>query len=175
MVIAIFYWSSGQEILKPPGDQLTRIFQTGPGKLYSPWKPWIIVFSPEQMHAKCSLFLTIFEQIFCRIFYIKWSFGVQIERGDYFFLDIFSPINNKDLLLKGRMCSQMDNWLLIRRSSVWYSSPFFCWDWSWNILYMVILSFPLIQEGQLLFTGERMCSKYWLTISRSKSAQLKCG
>ena len=26
-----------------------------------------------------------------------------------------------------------------------------------------ILSLPLIQEGQLLVTSERMCTKYWLT------------
>ena len=25
-----------------------------------------------------------------------------------------------------------------------------------------IVSLPLIQEGQLLVTGERMCTKYWL-------------
>ena len=26
-----------------------------------------------------------------------------------------------------------------------------------------IVSLPLIQEGQLSITGERMCTKYWLT------------
>ena len=34
---------------------------------------------------------------------------------------------------------------------------------------------PLIQEGQLSVTGESMCTKYWLTLRRSKLAQEKCG
>ena len=40
-----------------------------------------------------------------------------------------------------------------------------------------ILSFllPLFQEGQLSVTGESMCTKYWLTVRRSKPAQEKCG
>ena len=39
-----------------------------------------------------------------------------------------------------------------------------------------ILSFllPLFQEGQLSVTGESMCTKYWLTLRRSKPAQEKC-
>ena len=28
---------------------------------------------------------------------------------------------------------------------------------------MAILSLPLIQVGQLSVTGEKMCTKYWLT------------
>ena len=30
-----------------------------------------------------------------------------------------------------------------------------------EIISMAILSFPLIQEGQLSVTGENMCTKYW--------------
>ena len=37
------------------------------------------------------------------------------------------------------------------------SATFFRGDWSWNIFY-VILSLPLIQEGQLSVSGERMCT-----------------
>ena len=41
---------------------------------------------------------------------------------------------------------------------------FFRADWSWNNLYgHSILSLSLIQEGHLSVTGERMCTKYWLT------------
>ena len=32
-----------------------------------------------------------------------------------------------------------------------------------EIISAAILSLPLIQEGQLSVTGERMCFKYWLT------------
>ena len=40
-----------------------------------------------------------------------------------------------------------------------------------------LLSFllPLFQERQLSVTGEGLCTKYWLTLRRSKSAQEKCG
>ena len=30
-----------------------------------------------------------------------------------------------------------------------------------EIIFTAILSLPLIQEGQLSVTGERMCTKYW--------------
>ena len=39
-----------------------------------------------------------------------------------------------------------------------------------EIISTAILSIPLIQVGQLSVTGERMCTKYWLTL-RSKPAQ----
>ena len=32
-----------------------------------------------------------------------------------------------------------------------------------EIFSAVILSFPLIQEGQLSVSSERMCAQYWLT------------
>ena len=32
-----------------------------------------------------------------------------------------------------------------------------------EIISLVILSLPLLQEGQLSVTGESMCTKYWLT------------
>ena len=39
-----------------------------------------------------------------------------------------------------------------------------------------ILSFLLlIQEGHLSVTGKSMCTKYWLTVRRSKLAKEKCG
>ena len=46
------------------------------------------------------------------------------------------------------------------------------WLWSGNILFIeidhgifstIILSLPLIQEGKLSVTCERMCTEYWLT------------
>ena len=44
------------------------------------------------------------------------------------------------------------------------SSPgptkFFCWDLAMKIS-ATILTLPLIQEGQLSVTGERMGTKYW--------------
>ena len=30
-----------------------------------------------------------------------------------------------------------------------------------EIIFMALLSLPLIQEGQLSVTGERICTKYW--------------
>ena len=36
------------------------------------------------------------------------------------------------------------------------------------------VSYSLIQEGQLSVTGERMRTKYSLTLMRSKPAQEKC-
>ena len=38
------------------------------------------------------------------------------------------------------------------------SATFFLGDWSWNIFSPVILPLPLIQEGQLSVSGERMCT-----------------
>ena len=38
------------------------------------------------------------------------------------------------------------------------SATFFRGDWSWNIFSTVILSLPLIQEGQLSVSGKRMCT-----------------
>ena len=43
---------------------------------------------------------------------------------------------------------------------------------SGNILLFLLL---LFQEGQLSVTGESMCTKYLLTVMRSKPAQDKCG
>ena len=37
-------------------------------------------------------------------------------------------------------------------------TTFFRGDWSWNIFYGVILSVPLIQEGQLSVSVEKMCT-----------------
>ena len=45
----------------------------------------------------------------------------------------------------------------------------------YDTIFTVILSLPLIQEGQLLATGEMMKSnvtKYWLTTSRTKRTNL---
>ena len=36
-------------------------------------------------------------------------------------------------------------------------------------------SLALVQEGQLSFTGDSICKKYWLTLGRSKPAQEQCG
>ena len=33
-----------------------------------------------------------------------------------------------------------------------------------GIISMVILPFPLLQEGQLSIPGKSMCTEYWLTI-----------
>ena len=41
-----------------------------------------------------------------------------------------------------------------------------------EIISTAIISLPLIKVGQLSFTGERMCTKYWLTV-RTKPAQEK--
>ena len=38
------------------------------------------------------------------------------------------------------------------------SATFFRGDWSWNIFYGHSLPLPLIQEGQLSVSGERMCT-----------------
>ena len=46
------------------------------------------------------------------------------------------------------------------------------WRFDHKIFSTVILSFPLIQEGQLPVSGEQ---KYYLTAYRSKPAQEKCG
>ena len=35
------------------------------------------------------------------------------------------------------------------------------WRLSHEIISTAILSLPLIQEGQLSVTGERLCAKYW--------------
>ena len=42
-------------------------------------------------------------------------------------------------------------------------------------LLLAIVLLPLLQEGQLSVTGESMCTKYWLTLRRSKPAREKCG
>ena len=38
---------------------------------------------------------------------------------------------------------------------------FFCGDLVMKNISTAILSLPLIQEGQLSVTGERMCTKFW--------------
>ena len=41
--------------------------------------------------------------------------------------------------------------------------------------HILLFLLPLKQEGQLSVTGESLCTKYWLTVMRSKPAQDKCG
>ena len=41
-----------------------------------------------------------------------------------------------------------------------------------QIISTTILSLPLIQVGKLSVTGERMCTKYWLTLPRKTVVML---
>ena len=58
----------------------------------------------------------------------------------------------------------------VESASAWYVdglgfNPYICQhsfvEFGHEIISTAILSLPLIQEGQLLVTGERMCTKYW--------------
>ena len=48
-------------------------------------------------------------------------------------------------------------------SSIPTSGTFFSWRLGHENISTAILPLPLIQEEQLSVTGERMCTKYWLT------------
>ena len=66
------------------------------------------------------------------------------------------------LSCRARQLNQMRARLVCGRSRERSSRPatFFRGDWSWNN-YCGHSTLQLIQEGQLLVTGERMCTKYW--------------
>ena len=65
------------------------------------------------------------------------------------------------VILSGRESSVGSDWYADGRGFDPYVRHYSFVEFGHEIISMTILSLPLIQEGQLSVTGERMCTRYW--------------